>query len=656
LLEHDDQMLAPPVTGTDACPPVGSAATSRPVSRSPGGGPDVVVEDDPPTVAARPERLWRLALTATPVVALAVPFAIMIGLSLSRPWHPSSDLALMELRTHDVGGPMNPLVGAYSRFGWNHPGPLGYWVLAVPYRLFGARPAGMLAGTVLVHVAAVAGCLALAHRRGGRALLVLVALLLAVLLRGFGMANLVSFWNPYLPVFALAFLILATWSVTEGDWWLLPVVIAVSCFAWQTHIGYLPVAAGLALVAAAATARAWFGGVEPDRRRSLVLATAVAVTVAGVCLAPLVLDQLAGEPGNLGLLLRRTRGGYDAEPIGLNVVLAVTGAHLGPVGNWLNGQGGGVFSAPGGAPLVSGAPGAVSLIVTFLTAGSVLVAAVRSRAASAARLLGLTILGAVLAIAAVSQTLGAPHPYLYVWMFPVSGFLWVAVVWALIEIVRRRPVPTSTAWRRSAMFVAVLASVATVGLCVAVVGSARPWRLPNEDMAATLAAIGPATTAATAGTPRVRVRAGHGWCALEMGRGLAVQLAESGTDIAVDDQYPLEFGRGRARADALPVVDLYCGPDTGERVRQSADHPVVTFGLLSEDELAEYRALADGFRAQLRADGRTDLITRVETQALGTMTELAWEGYPLDPVRVARYDLLTQKGRLSGAVFWRPNP
>src|SRR5690606_34257249 len=124
-------------------------------------------------------------ITAAGVASLAIPFVAVIVLALTRPWAPSTDLALMELRTLDVGGPATPLVGPYSRFGWYHPGPLAFWVLAVPYRLLGAQPVGMLIGTAMVHAAAAAGCLALARRRGGRALTALVALMLALLIGGF---------------------------------------------------------------------------------------------------------------------------------------------------------------------------------------------------------------------------------------------------------------------------------------------------------------------------------------------------------------------------------------------------------------------------------------------------------------------------------------
>ena len=49
------------------------------------------------------------------------------------------------------------LIGLYSRDGWSHPGPLLYYTLALPYRLTGGNPAGLLVGALAVNGAAVGG-------------------------------------------------------------------------------------------------------------------------------------------------------------------------------------------------------------------------------------------------------------------------------------------------------------------------------------------------------------------------------------------------------------------------------------------------------------------------------------------------------------------
>ena len=105
------------------------------------------------------------------VIALVTWPMVKAGLAaLHEQWRPTGDWAVLNLRVDDVGR-LTPFVGPYSRFGWNHPGPLLYWVLAVPYHLLGGRPVALLGATGLINAAAVGAALALAWRRGGLPLL-----------------------------------------------------------------------------------------------------------------------------------------------------------------------------------------------------------------------------------------------------------------------------------------------------------------------------------------------------------------------------------------------------------------------------------------------------------------------------------------------------
>src|SRR3954471_8013371 len=249
------------------------------------------------------------------VAALAVPVVAVTIMALTQTWLPPSDHALIEIRTMDVGGAQTPLLGSYSRLGWNHPGPLEFWLLALPYRLFGGTTKGMLVGAIAINVAAIVGCLAIAWRRGRTVLTLIVGVALAALIRGHGAAFLFHIWNPDLPAFPTAFLILATWAVIEGDVALVPLVVGVSCFAWQTHIGYFPVTAGLAAAAVIGAAVHLFSArrarspSDPKAEllsRPSVIVGATLVT-ALVCLAPMLVEQATTEPGNLQAIINSFR-------------------------------------------------------------------------------------------------------------------------------------------------------------------------------------------------------------------------------------------------------------------------------------------------------------------------------------------------------------
>jgi hypothetical protein len=139
----------------------------------------------------------RTAVVATTVVAVlpllvAIPLVLVDGMTA-----PNGDDALIELRVRDVWGIDSPLTGSYGRFGWNHPGPLLFYVLSVPYRLVGARFAGLQVGTLLLGIASVVGIAWVAARRGGAVLALWALFVVSVLVHGLGPRVLSDPWEPH---------------------------------------------------------------------------------------------------------------------------------------------------------------------------------------------------------------------------------------------------------------------------------------------------------------------------------------------------------------------------------------------------------------------------------------------------------------------------
>src|SRR4051794_41391322 len=109
---------------------------------------------------------WGRRLFVVTAVALLLPLAVMAVRVLAHDWsNPGGDIALIELRTRDVGS-HTPLLGSYGRYGFNQPGPLWFFALALPYRLFGSNFAGLQIGVLAVNAAAVITMLVIARRRG----------------------------------------------------------------------------------------------------------------------------------------------------------------------------------------------------------------------------------------------------------------------------------------------------------------------------------------------------------------------------------------------------------------------------------------------------------------------------------------------------------
>ncbi|MET0662097.1 MAG: hypothetical protein ABWZ42_03100, partial [Ilumatobacteraceae bacterium] len=149
----------------------------------------------PGTGSADARPAWRTSPRTTIVVvtiAVALPLIIAVATLSGRRWFPVLDLAMTEFRVRDVGGRHTPLIGLPGRIGTfpeqgSHPGPISFWLVAAGYRLFGSSAWAMEAATVMIQTAWIAVALWIGHRRARLAGVLVVAVVIAVLLRGYGL-------------------------------------------------------------------------------------------------------------------------------------------------------------------------------------------------------------------------------------------------------------------------------------------------------------------------------------------------------------------------------------------------------------------------------------------------------------------------------------
>src|SRR5262245_55318110 len=92
------------------------------------GATGSITRDD--ALRARPVRV----LAGVAIAAVAVP---TLWITLVRDDVSMGDMALIELRVRDMLSPRASALGAYSRYGWDHPGAIWFAIAALPYRLFG---------------------------------------------------------------------------------------------------------------------------------------------------------------------------------------------------------------------------------------------------------------------------------------------------------------------------------------------------------------------------------------------------------------------------------------------------------------------------------------------------------------------------------------
>ena len=117
-------------------------------------------------------RRSRLIVFAGVVAALIAP---VLWAVVAHPGASVGDIALIELRTRDVLSAHPPLVGAYSRYGWAHPGPLFFYLFSVPYRVLGRDADALRLSALLLNTATLSAMAWVVRRRGAAAFFLLMA-------------------------------------------------------------------------------------------------------------------------------------------------------------------------------------------------------------------------------------------------------------------------------------------------------------------------------------------------------------------------------------------------------------------------------------------------------------------------------------------------
>ncbi|CAN5769990.1 hypothetical protein BH24ACT4_BH24ACT4_24370 [soil metagenome] len=413
--------------------PYCGAVTAGTDSHLPGGQEAVGTEDGPPRrsdgideeAGAVPALRDRSPLVETDrrrlvwaCAALAALPAVVAGVtSVGADVPMASDYGPIELMVRDVTTTHPPLVGAFTRLGGSHPGPAGFFALAVPYRVLGSQPWALLAGAAAVNAVAIALAVRIAGRRARVGSAAVVAGLSLASVVTLGPDHLRDPWNPHLPLFPFLLACVATWAVVCGSRRSLPVAVVAASFCVQNHFGYALLVIVLGLW--------WVGSLVARRRdwRRWLLPVSVALLAAALMWAPPVLEELGSGQGNL--TRRATSAGEDEGPAyGMRGVRGQLLIHLGPTPAW--------FTQSSSDPLaLRGRSGLTSPPLGALGGAAAIAVALWRRRRDEVALVGvvasLWLAGAV----SVAQITGLPVPYLYLWVWVLGILLWWAILWIL---------------------------------------------------------------------------------------------------------------------------------------------------------------------------------------------------------------------------------
>jgi len=193
---------------------------------------------------------WSLALWTACALGVGALFVWCLALpGRTPPVAPEGDPAIIELYTWHASHGLWAY-GPYSRFGWHHPGPLYFYLLAPFYAASGHHTLSLNAGALVINIAAVtiAGWCLVRYASGPLGVAVLAALSLYV----YEMARLLtSLWNPHVLLLPFAALLLTAAVVSAGELSMLPLMVLLASFAAQTHVGLVPCVAAVSGIATA---------------------------------------------------------------------------------------------------------------------------------------------------------------------------------------------------------------------------------------------------------------------------------------------------------------------------------------------------------------------------------------------------------------------
>jgi hypothetical protein len=355
-------------------------------------------------------------------------------------WVPVADRGIIATRAHDVFTSHMPLVGQYTLAGevtgqvTHSLGPMLFWLLAVP--AYYGSTVGMTLTMGAVNVLSIVGCVALARRRGGRALMLMTALALALMCQSLAAETFHDIWNPSAALFPFTLLIFLCWSVGCGSYRLLPATVLVASFVAQAHLAYLPPTLGLLAVGvgglAAGAIRRRRSGAHVSRRRVLVWGSATAL-VAAACWSATIVGQFAEHPGNLTVVVRSATKSKPTlgATVGWHAVVHAVGAPpwwlRTPKSRWQRKY------------EVRSQPSALardSCIAMLAALALVCVLALRRRRRELASLAAtaLVLCPALAAVAAATPTprlLSATLGYTLWWGSQAGMVVWLALAWAL---------------------------------------------------------------------------------------------------------------------------------------------------------------------------------------------------------------------------------
>lgn len=506
---------------------------------------------------------------------LAVVIIWLVVRLVSSDWLPIGDYRTLELRVSDVGGSETPILGVYSRYQWNHPGPMLFYALALPYRLAGSSPIGLLLGATAINLIAIGSTLWIAARAGRRAF-VLVGFFVALLCLGMNPAGLADPWNPTFVILSVFASAVACWRVVFGDRVAAVVLVLFGSFAVQCHVGSaLPIAFLLGVGGVALVIRSFRGrNLRHDRITALMT-----IGLSIVFWIPPAIEQLRNSPGNVRLISEFLRN-PPLPTTGFATGLRIAFRFLSIPGLWVRGAEPTSITA---SINTSGWAIPWAFIALIIAGWWAWRRHWRNELVLCAIAAGLVAAGAI----AASRIVGTPAPYLLRWMWAIAAFAWFASASVLL-----RSLSNTRVGRRHASNLVMMATIIILITMLIRGVNLTPLRV-SDSWTRAIAALTPPTLEAIKDSPGpIYLVDGYGLDG-SAGLDLLARAEAKGIDVRRGPSWDYIYGRKRTIDPSRAASELLFLTDSA-RLQAQADpyyREITTFDPLTTEQRAEYDAI-----------------------------------------------------------------
>lgn len=578
------------------CAPADPARASVPETAPgmPEGGGSAVARD-------------RLLAVLMAIVVLGPVVAVLVTRT-GRSYLPWGDLGLLDLRVRDVWSVYPPLVGPYSRYGWSHPGPMMFWLLAIPSGLARQAPWALQVGGAALQGAAIIWAAKLAWQRGGLALSALVLAGFSLVYATTGSWMVLEPWNPHVAVPFFGLCVLQAWLLTTGTVRVLPGFVVVATFVVQTHVGYLPLVFVLTTVVVGYVVIDWRRRSGPSRsafRREWRRPVLWACVLGAALWFPVALETLLEPPGNVVAIAEYFVGSDGGEqPVGPRAGLELMAVEFDWPPPWIEDP----------APIDPlHRPSRVETSVQMLVPVAGLAAAwlFARRRGDVPCCRAVVLASALFAVGtiALGRVTGTPWPYLFYWRSVVAVFVILTIG---ATFVRGFDLARSASIRGLGVGVAFCVVLLCAGsLTLSVVRDAdetKPLQTITSDLVRQALAVGVPSEGVI-----LRLDTGS---LLTLQRGIHNEMERLHEPVFVDEELGYQFGRQRS-ASPDDVGAVWWVAETGRSLSHLTGLPdarlIARVSPLDASREAELTELQRSLASQLTAAGRTELLGFLDT-------------------------------------------